>query len=514
MKSQNEHVDKPTQAPPRTPAWPMVLTGALIAALLGALPFIHASSAVTAHIRRMSAELSGGTVPYEGSVTVACGALSVALAMTYLVFAALRRRAAWVAPGLLAVFVCALVATYTWRITVRDRGGIDDAGAVTWSRDLGALRVTFDDMTLVDGGRDGCLRGVVRTGPRSYEVFDCADGRVLWRGESNPRHPLSGSRGIVTVIEDDRVVVRSIEDGTKLASWRSPERLESLLRHEGGIVVKTASTALHGLDETLAPRWSVGGSAAGRIVLPVGPSSLLVVDGDQGRLLDAVTGQTRWSRTLAVRDGLRGRVAGGALLLQTADGVDVLDASNGKTRLAYKVARDSGPDGFEPVNVGAIDEEHLVCQRGETLCALQASGSPAWSLRARGETLSLREQSPGVFFVESTAGRLLGVEASGGRVTWEWWRGGAFEHMLPSERAPLAYVGACPRPMVQEAPGAPLCLFDTTGGRVVRRVHMPAGVRVRRVLDDGRQWIVLGHSADENSTVFAMPRPPELNPPT
>lgn len=489
----------------------LVGLGLVAAACLGLFPYARALPWLGAHMRRASAELLGAPVPFSGWPLAMAAVLAVLVSIAGLTAGAARRRVNPAAPLIVLTFSLSLLAGYVHRIDFRDQEGERRTATPVWTRDLGPLRVPFDDMTLVCG-KGGHFFGAVRTAPDGFEVFDCADGHTAWKGTSNSRHPLSGANGVLVVAEGQTVAARAIEDGRTRASWAGTGPIETIVRHESGFVVKLADGALAGLDADLKQRWSTPAPAAPITAIAAPPASLLVVEGHAARLLDARTGAVRWTRPLQTGGVLRGRASRcGLLMLEGADGIHGIDAATGGDRMTFAHVATLAQ---ETARVTVLDTDALLVQDGGTLARVSPDGRIEWTFDARGETLTLHERGPGACFLETSGGKVLGLDIATGRIAWEWWRGGLAAHALPPQAAPLAYAQPHPYPMVQETPGAPLCLLDTASGRLGPRLEMPAGLRVRRVLEDGRQLVILGRDADDHSTVLALPRPAEMNPPT
>lgn len=483
----------------------------LVAALLGLFANPRSWLWLGDHMRRASGELFGRSVPFDGWPLTAVGVLVALAAIAGLVASAARRRISPAVPLVALTFLLSLLAGYVYHINARDHEGDRRAVAPAWMRDLGRLRVTFDDMTLVCG-KNGHFFGAVRTAPDGFEVFDCTDGRTVWKGESNAHHPLSGADGVLVLAEDKTVSARAIEDGRTRATWTGQAPIRTILRLEIGFVVELENGALAGLDANLRQRWSTPASAAPITAILAPPASLLVLEGQTARLLDAQTGTVRWNRPLKTGGVISGRATrSGLLLLPADDGIHGLDAATGADRMTVFPSGALVPG---PVDISVLDNDAFLARDGHRLSYVRPDGRVEWTLDTRRETLTLHERGPGALFIETSGGKLLGLDVATGRITWEWWRGGVAEHVAPSQRAPLAYAQSHPYPMVQEVPGAPLCLLDTASGQITSRLELPAGLRVRRVLDDGRQLIILGRGADDASVLLALPRPIEMEPPT
>lgn len=481
------------------------------AALLGLFAYPRALPWLGPHVRRVGAELFGGPVPFDGWPLASVGVLVALVALAGLLASAARRRISPAVPLVALTFALALLVGYVYRISAHDQGGERRAAAVAWMRDLGALRVPFDDMTLV-GGKDGRFFGAVRTAPEGFEVFDCADGRTVWKGTSNASHPLSGADGVLVLAEGKTVSARSLDDGRTQATWTGANPIQTIHRLEGGFIVALPNGSLVGLDANLHQRWSTPACAAPITTVLMPPASLLVVESHTARLLDAQTGAVRWRRPLNTGGVLHGRATrSGLLVLLGADGIHGLDAATGADRMSVLHMASSAS---EMANISVLDTDAFIVQDGFKLSRVSLEGRVEWAVDARGETLSLHDRGLGAGLIVTGGGKVLGLDMATGRVIWEWWRGGLAEHLAPSQSTPLAYAQPHLYPMVQETPGAPLCLLDVASGRVTSRLEMPAGLRVRRVLDDGRQLIVLGRGADDHSIVLALPRPPEMEPPT
>jgi outer membrane protein assembly factor BamB len=507
------------------PAWRrrlslgLMLLGALA---LGLAPLALPLRVVQAHLRRLSLDAYATAVPLDGSPLVLAGFTLLVALFGYLSGRALLRRHGWVWPAALLAFVGGLFLGHVAVDVCHDRSVLPIASETAWTRDLGALNVTFDDMTMVAGRSDGRFFAVVRSGPRGFQVLDWRDGHTVWSGESNARMPLNGDPGVLYVLDGRTLVGRAIEDGRALWRYQAPVPVELISRFDGVLLASLSDGRLVALDRAALERgetrvaWTFARCHPGANVVAMGSDSAAAFDGESDTLyaLALSTGQVRWSRPFPAHGGLASRMVGTTFLYVDAQEVEGIDPATGRAIFRFQLPSGlGGPDQFAPMRLAAVDASHVLVQRGGSVFHIALdSGRVSWRVNLPGEPLALHEDGPGVMFLETASGKLMGLEAASGRVTWEWWPGGFLDHLLPPPVAHLAYTDSMPRPMIQERPGAPLGFVDPSSGRMIWRHGVPEGYRVRRMIDDGESLLLLGRDDRDHSVLVAVPRPAELQP--
>ena len=143
-----------------------LLLGLMAAAVLGLAPFVRVVPLLGAHVRRASAELMGGSVPFTGSLLVGATALVLCAALAAAFAQAARRRVGWGVPLVLLAFAGALFAGYIHRINARDHEGAVTPTAIVWTRDLSTPRVPFQTLWPSAQSNTSKPSGAVRTAPK------------------------------------------------------------------------------------------------------------------------------------------------------------------------------------------------------------------------------------------------------------------------------------------------------------------------------------------------------------
>lgn len=490
---------------------PAVLAALGAAVAFGALPLTVSGELFNGLMRRLVLALGGGTVPLHPPIAAWCALGAWVAVLGALTGRAVLRRHAWIAVAALLLGTLSLLAVLLAGATASavEAGAPGIEATPLWSVPLGGNAVHEVALIRAPGGP---VPFVAVRDDRALTVREGLRGWQVWYTPLAPSQPvaLDGERAWI----GDASTLTLYDAASGQMRWRnatpaSVERIQCLRRGAYAMLSDGRVAALDPLRRRITWTWhepGVGAELVGRqgetlLLMAHAPSRLFGVD--------AATGRTRWSHEVDVRRGFVLLRDGRRALCLGLREAQALDAASGRVafQLALPVDAASATVGIQPFHAISLDDDRLVLNRNGCIAALHLpDGAVTWRAEVPGEGATVREPMPGMLCVATESGRLLGLEARSGRVTWEQWAGTWQDFVLRGVAPGLSYLQAVGPMLFFQTPASDaLCALDPESGRTAWRRDLGPEVQVRRVICEDERMFLLTSNPSREYLLQALP---------